>query len=52
MEPGLKTGAVILGENAFDSGFLEYIRNPANGYLSQPLPLDEGRGNEFAVRIA
>ncbi len=52
IEPRLKTGAVILGENAFDPGYLDYVRNPANGYLSQPLPVDEGRGNEFTVRTS
>ncbi len=52
IEPQLKTGAVILGENAFDPGYLDYVRNPVNGYLSQPLPVDEGRGNEFTVRTS
>jgi predicted O-methyltransferase YrrM len=47
--PRLKSGAV-LGENAFEPEYLAYVRNPANGYVSQPLPIDEGRGNEFAVR--
>lgn len=51
IEPRLKPGAVVLGENAFEPGYLEYVRNPANGYVSQSLPLDEGRGNEFTVRI-
>lgn len=51
VEPRLRPGAVVLGENAFEPGYLEYVRNPANGYVSQPLPIDEGRGNEFAVRI-
>lgn len=50
IEPRLKPGAVVLGENAFEPGYLDYIRDPANGYLSLPLPLDEGRGNEFTVR--
>lgn len=50
VEPRLKPGAVVLGENAFDPGYLDYVRNPANGYVSQPLPVDEGRGNEFTVR--
>lgn len=52
VEPWLGTGAVILGENAFAPEYLAYVRDPANGYLSQSLPLDEGRGNEFTVRIA
>lgn len=51
IEPRLKPGAVALGENAFEPGYLEYVRDPPNGYLSQPLPLDEGRGNEFTVRL-
>ncbi len=50
VEPRLKSGAVVLGENAFDKDFLEYVRDPGMGYLSQPLPIDEGRGNEFSVR--
>jgi predicted O-methyltransferase YrrM len=52
LEPRLKPGAVVLGENAFEPGYLDHVRNPANGYVSQPLPLDEGRGNEFTVRTA
>lgn len=52
VETRLRPGATILGENAFERGYLDYVRNPANGYLSQPLPLDEGRGNEFTVRAA
>lgn len=51
IEPRLKPGAVVLGENAFEPGYVGYVRNPANGYVSQSLPIDEGRGNEFAVRV-
>jgi predicted O-methyltransferase YrrM len=50
IEPWLAPGAAILGENAFAPDYLEYVRNSANGYLSQPLAVDEGRGNEFTVR--
>jgi predicted O-methyltransferase YrrM len=50
IEPRLKPGAVVLGENAFEQGYQEHVRNPMNGYVSQQLPLDEGRGNEFTVR--
>jgi predicted O-methyltransferase YrrM len=50
VEPRLKAGAVVLGENAFEPGYLDYVRDPASGYLTQTLPLDEGRGNEFSVR--
>lgn len=51
LEPHLKAGALVLAENAFEQagGYLAYVRNPANGYLSQPLPLNEGRGNELTV---
>ena len=51
IEPGLMPGAAILGENAFAQDYLSYVRNPANGYFSQPLAIDEGRGNEFTVRV-
>jgi predicted O-methyltransferase YrrM len=52
LEPKLKPGAVILAENAFEEadGYIAYIHNPANGYVAQTLPINEGRGNEFAVR--
>ncbi|MET0618381.1 MAG: class I SAM-dependent methyltransferase [Luteibacter sp.] len=51
LEPRLRTGAVVLAENAFDydNEYLAYVRDPANGYLSQPIPVSEGRGNEFTV---
>ncbi|WP_441240473.1 O-methyltransferase [Tardiphaga sp. 768_D3_N2_1] len=52
IEPRLAPGAVILGENAFARDYLDYVRNPVNGYVSQPLAIDEGRGNEFTVRVA
>lgn len=51
IEPRLRPGSVILGENAFAHDYLAYVRDPANGYVAQTLPIDEGRGNEFAVRI-
>jgi predicted O-methyltransferase YrrM len=52
VEHRLKPGAVVLGENAFEPEYLEHVRDPANGYVSQPLPIEEGRGNEFTVRTA
>jgi len=52
IEPRLRSGAVILAENAFATEYLEYVRNPANGYFAQTMTIDEGRGNEFAVRIS
>ena len=51
IEPRLTSGAVILGENAFAQDYLDYVRTPANGYFSRSLDIDEGRGNEFTVRV-
>jgi predicted O-methyltransferase YrrM len=52
LEPHLKPGAIIIGENAFEeaSGYINYVRDPHNGYRSLALPFDPGRGNEFTVR--
>ncbi len=53
LEPHLKPGALIIGENAFEqaSGYIDYVRDPQNGYLSVPLPFEpRRRGNEFAVK--
>jgi hypothetical protein len=54
LEPSLSTGALILAENAFEQagGYLAYVRNPANGYVTQPIPLNEKRGNELTVRTS
>jgi predicted O-methyltransferase YrrM len=51
VQPRLKSGAAVLAENAFEPGYLDYVRDPANGYLSLSLP-DQQRGNEFAVRLS
>jgi predicted O-methyltransferase YrrM len=52
LEPHLKPGATIIGENAFAQagGYIDYVRDPRNGYLSLPLSFDPGRGNELTVR--
>jgi predicted O-methyltransferase YrrM len=52
LEPHLKPGAIIIGENAFAEagGYIGYVRDPQNGYLSLPLSFDPGRGNELTVR--
>ena len=52
LEPHLKPGALIIGENAFEqaSGYVEYVRDPRNGYLSLPLPFDPWRGSELTVK--
>lgn len=51
IEPRLVPGAAILGENAFDPDYLGYLNDPAHGYMSQALPLDDGCENAFAVRV-
>jgi predicted O-methyltransferase YrrM len=51
VEPWLKPGAVILGENAFEPGYQSYVSDPANGYVSFALP-DAGRGNAFTVKVS
>ncbi len=49
LEPHLKAGALVIGENAFEPGYLDYVRNPQNGFLSMAIPIDVGRGNELTV---
>ncbi len=48
LEPHLKPGALVIGENSFGE-YIDYVRDPRNGYLSLPLPFEAGRGNEFTV---
>lgn len=48
LEPHLKAGTLVIGENSFGA-YLDYVRDPRNGYLSVALPFDAGRGNEFSV---
>ena len=47
----LRTGAFVIGENAVEQslGYLDYVRNSQNGYLSLALPFQAGRGNELTV---
>ena len=51
MELHLADGALVIGENAVEQspGYLNYVRNPQNGYLSLALPFAAGRGNELTV---
>jgi predicted O-methyltransferase YrrM len=51
LEPHLRDGALVIGENAVEQapGYLSYVRNPQNGYLSLSLPFQAGRGNELTV---
>jgi predicted O-methyltransferase YrrM len=51
LEPYLRDGAFVIGDNALEQSpeYLNYVRNPQNGYLSLPLPFAAGRGNELTV---
>ncbi|AUT65702.1 O-methyltransferase [Paraburkholderia terrae] len=47
--PQLRVGGYILNDNA-EPDFLEYIRDPANGFISVTLPIK--RGTELALKIS
>jgi len=51
LEPHLRGGALVIGDNAMEQapGYLDYVRNPQNGYLSLAVPFAAGRGNELTV---
>lgn len=49
MAPQLRVGGYVLNDNA-EPDFLDYIRDPANGFISVTLPIK--RGTELAVKIA
>lgn len=46
--PQLRVGGYVLNDNA-EPDFLEFIRNPANGFISVTLPIK--RGTELAVKV-
>lgn len=46
--PQLRTGGFLMNDNA-EPDFLEYVRDPANGFISLTLPIK--RGTELAVRV-
>jgi hypothetical protein len=52
--PKLRSGAVVLADNvgqfkADHAEYLEYVRNPANGFCSGLLQMNEG--TELSVRV-
>ena len=47
--PQLRTGGYVMNDNA-EPDFLEFIRDPANGFLSVTLPLKGG--TELSVKVA
>ena len=48
LETHLRPNAVILAENG-TANYLDYVGDPANGYVSLTLPFEPGRGNEISV---
>jgi predicted O-methyltransferase YrrM len=46
--PQLRIGGYVLNDNA-EPDFLEYIRDPANGFISMTLPIK--RGTELALKV-
>jgi predicted O-methyltransferase YrrM len=54
VEPHLRAGAFVIGENAVEQSpeYVNYVRDPRNGYLSIALPFQAGRGNELTVRTS
>lgn len=47
--PQLRVGAYVLNDNA-EPDFLDFIRDPANGFISLTLPIK--RGTELALKVA
>ncbi len=47
--PQVRTGGLVMNDNAEDD-YLEYVRNPANGFRSLSLPLKGG--TELSVKVA
>ncbi|WP_336750084.1 O-methyltransferase [Pantoea vagans] len=49
MAPQLRVGGYVLNDNA-EPDFLDFIRDPANGFISVTLPIK--RGTELALKVA
>jgi predicted O-methyltransferase YrrM len=49
LAPQIRTGGYVLNDNA-EPDFLEFIRDPANGFISVSLPLKGG--TELCVKVA
>jgi predicted O-methyltransferase YrrM len=54
LERRLSPGALVIAENAVEQSgdYLTYVRNPAHGYRTVPLPFGAHRGNEMSVYTA
>jgi predicted O-methyltransferase YrrM len=51
LEPSLKEGALVISDNADSMDYIEYVRNPRNGYLSQPLSFGGEENKEFSLVV-
>lgn len=51
LEPHLTPGSLIIADNAVDLAgeYLSYVGDPANGYLTIPLPFHADRGNTLSL---
>jgi len=54
LEPRLSASALVIAENAVEQSgaYLNYVRNPDNGYRTIPLPFGAHRGNKISLRAA
>jgi predicted O-methyltransferase YrrM len=54
LESRLSPGALVIAENAVEQSgaYLNYVRDPDNGYRTIPLTFGAHRGNEMSVRTA
>jgi predicted O-methyltransferase YrrM len=49
LAPQIRTGGYVMNDNA-EPDFLEFVRNPVNGFISVRLPLQ--RGTELCVKVS
>jgi predicted O-methyltransferase YrrM len=49
LAPQIRTGGYVMNDNA-EPDFLQFVRDPANGFISVTLPLK--RGTELCVKVA
>ncbi|HEV2732537.1 MAG TPA: class I SAM-dependent methyltransferase [Terriglobales bacterium] len=49
LAPQIRTGGYVMNDNA-EPDFLEFVRDPANGFISVSLPLK--RGTELCVKVS
>jgi hypothetical protein len=49
LAPQIRTGGYVMNDNA-EPDFLQFVRDPANGFISVTLPLK--RGTELCVKVS